>query len=315
MNAPQPGNGVPEPHNWGRWGPADERGTLNLLTPDAVKTAAGCVQDGRVLPLAMPIKGSTSGPAAATVPHLPHRPLPQHFMSVDGGDYAAGSRPVGPGLCLSDDALVLSPHGTTTHLDALCHVWAGDRLYNGHPATRVRSYGATRCGIDNVGAVVARGILLDVARHRGVPHLDGEDRVGPDELARCAAEQGVDPGPGDVVLVRTGWPAVFAAEPQRYYQPQPGLSFPAGRWLAAQDIAVIGADNAAIAGLDEAGRFAEPLEEDLHLLFLWRHGIHMLEMLWLDELAATGRAEFLFILAPLAVSGGTASPVTPLAVL
>ena len=74
-------------------------------------------------------------------------------------------------------------------------------------------------------------------------------------------------------------------------------------------------DNAAIAGPDAAGRFAESLEDDLHLLFLWRHGIYMLEMLCLKELAATGRAEFLFVLAPLAVSGGTASPVTPLAVL
>ena len=104
---------------------------------------------------------------------------------------------------------MLSPHGTTTHLDALCHVWAGERLYNGHSAARVRSYGATRCGIDNVGAVVARGVLLDVAGHMGVPHLDGQDRVGPDVLAACAAEQGVEPGPGDVVLVRTGWPTVF----------------------------------------------------------------------------------------------------------
>jgi kynurenine formamidase len=315
MSVPQPGSGVPEPHNWGRWGPADERGTLNLLTPEVVKAAAGCVRDGRVLPLAMPIKGSTSGSAAASVPHLPHRPLPQHFMSVDGGDYAAGARPVGSGLCLSDDALVLSPHGTTTHLDALCHVWAGGRLYNDHPAARVRSYGATRCGIDNVGAVVARGILLDVAGHMGVSHLDGLDRVEPDVLAACAARQGVDPGPGDVVLIRTGWPTVFPVDPQRYYQPQPGLSFAAGCWLATRDVAVVGADNAAIAGLDAAGRFGEPLEEDLHLLFLWRHGIHMLEMLWLEELATTGRAEFLFILAPLAVCGGTASPVTPLAVL
>jgi kynurenine formamidase len=315
VSAPPPGTSVPEPHNWGRWGPGDQRGTLNLLTPDVVKAAVECVRDGRVLPLAMPIKGSTSGPAAATVPHLPHRPLPQHFMSVDGGDYAAGSRPVGAGLCLSDDAIVLSPHGTTTHLDALCHVWAGEKLYNGHSAARVRSYGATRCGIDNVGAVVARGVLLDVAGHTGVSHLDGQDCISPDLLAACAEERGVDLRAGDVVLIRTGWPVVFSDDPQRYYQPQPGLSFPAGRWLAERDIAVIGADNAAIAGLDEAGRFAEPLEEDLHLLFLWRHGIHMLEMLWLEELAVAGRAEFLFVLAPLAVSGGTASPVTPLAVL
>ena len=96
------------------------------------------------------------GEGAASVVLLSHRPLPQHFMSVDGGDYAAGSRPVGPGLCLSDDALVLSPHGTTTHLDALCHVWAGDRLYNGHPAARVRSYGATRETSTRTSAAASR---------------------------------------------------------------------------------------------------------------------------------------------------------------
>ena len=310
---------VPEPHNWRRWGDDDERGTLNLLTPTVVREAVGSVRQGRVLGLAMPIRGSTSGPAPLSVPHLPGRPLPQHFMSVDGGDYAAGARAVGNGLRLSDDALIVSPHGTTTHLDALCHAWSGERLYNGHDGNRVRSYGALRCGIDNVGGIVTRGVLLDVARDLGVARLDGQLRIGSDMLSRCADAAGVQLRPGDVAVIRTGSPTMYAENRQQYYHPQPGLSYEGGVWLAERDVAVVAMDNTGIAGLDEQGRFAEPPEEDLHLLFLWRHGIHLLEMLWLEELAESlagqQSADFLFMLAPLVIEGGTASPVQPLAVL
>jgi hypothetical protein len=168
---------VHEPNNWGRFGPDDQRGTLNLLTPDVVLAALRAATTGEVLSLSMPIRGATSSPAPTTVPHLRGRPLPQHFMSVDGGDYAAGARPIGEGLYVADDALIVTPHGTTTHMDALCHMWSGDQVYNGHPAARVRSYGATRCGIEHVGGVVARGVLFDVPRRLGLDHLPADFRI------------------------------------------------------------------------------------------------------------------------------------------
>jgi len=298
-------------NNWGRWGDDDERGALNLLTPDVVRAAAGTVRDGRVLSLSMPIRGATSNAAAQHVPHLRGRPLPQHFMSVDGADYAAGARAVGGGLRVADDALVVSPHGTTTHMDALCHMWSGDELYNGHPASRVRSYGAARCGIDKaLPGVVARGVLLDVPALLGVPRLDAGARIGADTLAACA-----EPRPGDVAVVRTGWPTAYAEDPDLYWSGQPGLTGDAGRWLAERDVAMVACDNAAISGLN-AGQLAdEPPEDDLHLTLLWRHGIPIAEMLWLEDLAAAGRRDFLFIAAPLAIEGGTGSPINPLAVL
>ncbi len=299
------------PHNWGRWGPDDERGALNLLTPEVVVAAAATVREGRVISLAMPIRGSTSSAVAGTVPHLRGRPLPQHFMSVDGGDYCAGVRPVGAGLCVADDALIVSPHGTTTHLDALAHLWHGDQLYNGHPANRVRSYGATRCGIDKASGIVARGVLFDVAGLRGVPHLPVDARISPDELAACD----VDVRPGDVAVVRTGWPVVFDRSRDEYWAGQPGLSYAAGRWLAERDVSVVACDNASISGMNAAGGTDENTDEDLHLLFLWRHGIHLAELLWLEELAAAGRTEFLFVAAPLPIEGGTGSALNPLAVL
>ncbi|MEU0570502.1 cyclase family protein [Nonomuraea sp. NPDC005983] len=300
---------VAEPNNWGRFGPDDQRGTLNLLTPEVVLGALASATSGRVLSLAMPIRGATSSPAPTTVPHLRGRPLPQHFMSVDGGDYAAGARPVGAGLRVADDALIVTHHGTTTHMDALCHMWSGDELYNGHPAARVRSYGATRCGIEQVGGVVARGVLFDVPRHLGLDHLPAGHRISPDELA------GPDLRPGDVAVIRTGWPAVWQRSREEYWSGQPGLSADAGRWLAERDVCAVAADNAAIGGLN-AGQLAdEALEDDLHLILLHRHGVHLIEMLWLEELSASGRDEFVFVAAPLLIEGGTGSPINPLAIL
>ncbi|MEU5878327.1 cyclase family protein [Spirillospora sp. NPDC047279] len=300
-----------ESNNWGRWGSDDERGALNLLTPEVVVAAAGSVREGRTVSLSLPIRGATSSPAPTTVPHLRGRPLPQHFMSVDGGDYAAGTRAIGAGLKMADDALVVTPHGTTTHMDALCHMWSGDELYNGHPADRVRSYGAGRCGIDKAGPVVARGVLFDVPKLRGAGHLEAGDRIGPEDLEGC----GVEVRPGDVAVVRTGWPLVWQEGPDAYWAGQPGLSADGGRWLAERDVCMVASDNAAIGGLNARQLADEDLADDLHMIFLWRHGIYLAEMLWLEELAETGRTDFLFLAVPLRIEGGTASPINPIAVL
>jgi kynurenine formamidase len=301
---------VHEPNNWGRFGPDDQRGTLNLLTPAVVLDALRSATTGEVLSLAMPIRGATSSPAPTTVPHLPGRPLPQHFMSVDGADYAAGARPIGEGLRVADDALIVTHHGTTTHMDALCHMWSGDELYNGHPAARVRSYGATRCGIEHVGGVVARGVLFDVPRHLGLDHLPADFRISAELLAELGT-----PRAGDAAVIRTGWPLVWGRSHEEYWSGQPGLSAEAGRWLAAHDVSVVASDNAAIGGLNARGLADEGLADDLHLILLHRHGVHLVEMLWLEELGAAGRTEFVFVAAPLRIEGGTGSPITPLAIL
>jgi kynurenine formamidase len=301
--------------NWGRWGEEDQRGALNLLTGDVVRAATGAVRQGRVLSLCLPIKGSTSSSVAETVPHLKGRPLPQHFMSVDGADYEAGVKLPAGGRGIADDALMLSPHGTTTHMDALCHMWTGKQIYNGHASSRIRSYGATRCGMENVEGVVTRGILFDVPAFRGVDVLDPADRITVADLEAMSARAGVTVGPGDAIVIRTGWPTVFAQSPERYWAGEPGLSSEAAQWLAARDIALVASDNSAISGLNVDGRADEALEDDIHMIFLWRHGIYLIEMLWLEELAAAGQATFLFVVAPLKIVGGTGSPVNPLAVL
>ncbi|MEV0588259.1 cyclase family protein [Nonomuraea sp. NPDC050310] len=348
---------VHEPNNWGRFGPEDQRGTLNLLTGPHVLAALSHAVTGEVLSLGMPIRRGR--------PRLPGRPEPQHYMSIDGADFAAGTRPVGAGLRMADDTLIVSPHGTTTHLDALCHMWSGDELYNGHPAAQVHSYGARRCGIEHVGGVVTRGVFFDVPAYLGLDHLPADFRIsatlltemaehpgagaggaelaggpggteshaaaggageaaGPEGAVSGGVEAGppttrgaaVAVGPGDAVVIRTGWPQVWDRSPDAYSRDgQPGLAADAARWLTERDVAVVACDNAAIGGLNPQGLADEPLEDDLHLILLHRHGIHLAELLWLEDLAATGRTEFVFVLAPLRLVGGTASPINPLAIL
>jgi kynurenine formamidase len=306
---------APKPNNWGRWGDEDQRGALNLLTGDIVRAALGTVRQGNVLSLSLPIQGSTSSTVSSTVPHLKGRPLPQHFMSVDGADYEAGVKLPAGGRGMADDALIVSPHGTTTHMDALCHMWTGKQIYNGHPSSRIRSYGATRCGMETIDGVVTRGVFIDVPAFRGVDVLDPADRVTVADLEAISAQNGVAIGEGDAVVIRTGWPTVFAKSPERYWAGEPGLSAEAALWLAGRDIALVASDNSAICGLNAEGRADESLDDDIHMIFLWRHGIYLIEMLWLEELAAKAQATFLLIVAPLKIVGGTGSPVNPLAVL
>jgi kynurenine formamidase len=301
--------------NWGRWGPQDERGAANLLTEEVVLAAVATPRRGTVISLALPIDGSTSGPQGGRVPHLSGRPLPQHFMSIDGGDYAAGARRIKDEMSVADDAIIVSPHGTTTHIDALAHMWRGSSLYNGHPAERVRSYGATRCGIDKLGPILTRGILLDVASFLGVDCLPADTLIDADLLEAVARDRKVELRVGDVVLVRTGWVGSWDGDATRFSRQQPGLSYSGARWLLERDVVAVGADNVAVGALDEQGAFTGSVDEDVHMAALWSHGVPLIEMLVLDELAEADQADFLFVAAPLPITGGTASPLAPVAVL
>jgi kynurenine formamidase len=279
-----------------------------------VKAGADAVARGQVLSLSLPIKGSTSSNAPCTVPHLRGRPLPQHFMSIDGGDYLAGAKPPA-GLSIADDALIVSPHGTTTHMDALCHMWNGKLLYNGHDSARVRSYGALRCGIEQLPGIATRGVFLDVARYRGRDILDPADRITAADLEAMSAAAGVTIGAGDAVVLRTGWTKQFYQSAETYWGGEPGLATDGALWLAKRDVVAVAADNSAICGLNADGGADEDLDGDIHMIFLWRHGIYLMEMLWLEELAAAAPTTFQFVVAPLKIVGGTGSPINPLAIL
>jgi kynurenine formamidase len=289
--------------NWNRWGADDERGALNHIGPDQVKRAASLVTSGEVLTLAQSLSPRTPVPA--------HRHGIQHFMGRDGGDYAAGARRPG-GFQFAEDTVVLPLH-IGTHIDALCHAWYDDQLFNGFPQSATRSTsGAAHCGIDKMGPIVSRGILLDIVRLHGTPPADGA-AITLDNLQRAAQAAGVKPEKGDIVLIRTGWQERI--KPGVSFNEEPGINLEAGLWLAESEVAIVGADNFAVEQLP----FPEGTVFPVHQRLIRDFGIPLLEGLVLrplaDALAQAGRGEFLFAAAPLPVVGGTGSPIAPIAVL
>lgn len=287
---------------WGLWGDADEVGAANLITPSEVLGATALVKQGRVLSLAQPLSKKTPVPG--------HRGSLQHFMDRDGGDYAAGARAKG-GFQFAEDTVVMPVH-IGTHIDALCHAWYDDHLYNGHASTEIKStHGAKKCGVEKLPPIVTRGVLLDVAKARGGPLADGES-IGQAELAAVATAAAITLQKGDAVMIRTGWleSQISKAPRQVDFNAEPGIDVEAALWLATSGVALVGADNFAI----EAMPFPEGTIFPVHQRLIRDYGISLLEGVVLADLAAVGVTEFLFAAAALPLVGGTGSPITPMAI-
>lgn len=286
---------------WGRWGAEDEAGASNLAGPEQVRRAAGLVRSGQVVPLAQPLH--------ARMPFPGHRAGLQHFMGRDGGDYAAGGKRPG-GFQFAEDTVVMPLH-LGTHVDALCHAWCEDRLYNGFPGDTIRSTtGAARLGVEKIPPLVTRGVLLDFAVDGPLP--DGQ-AIGRAALEEAARRAGFTPEPGDAVLLRTGWWEAQAGRPARLvsFDTEPGLDVEGALWLAEAGVALIGADNFAI----EVLPFAPGTVFPVHQRLIRDFGIPLLEGMVLKPLAEAGATQFLFMAAPLPIAGATGSPLSPVAVL
>src|SRR5919201_4851483 len=154
--------------NWGKWGADDERGTLNYITPEAIVNAARLVKRGAVFSLAIPF--DAKGPQV----NQPRRFNPIHRMMITGPDCTTGAIKFPGGIGFSDD-MVIMPLQCATQWDALSHCFDGGRMYNGRDANEVSSRGARHNGIEKVaggpggpGGCVARGVLIDIARVKGV---------------------------------------------------------------------------------------------------------------------------------------------------
>ena len=295
-------NDIPKTQNaWNRWGAEDERGALNTIGPDEVRRATALVRTGEVLRLAQLLSDKTPVPA--------HRCGLQHFMGRDGGDYAAGAGRPG-GFQFAEDSVVMPMH-IGTHVDALCHAWYDDKLYNGYLGNSIRSTtGAGRLGVEKMPPVVTRGLLLDLVRLKGRVLANGES-IGVADLEAAAAAAGVQPGRGDAILLRTGWLEAQKGVKRVDFNVEPGIDVDAAMWLVDHDVAIVGADNFAV----EVLPFPEGKVFPVHQLLIRDYGMPLLEGLMLDPLVASGRFEFLFIASPLPIVGATGSPLAPVAVL
>lgn len=297
-----------EVSNWGRWGAADERGTLNYLTPARVAEGAKLVQSGEQVSCArdFPV---TPGP---------ENPTPALHHIVMGGDDPCAHGV--PGLECSLDFIGIAYHGlASSHIDALCHVFVEGKMYNGHPATDVRSTGARRnsimCAKDGIAG---RAVLLDIPRLRGKPFVDPAEPVTLAELAAASAEQKSEVREGDILLVSVGRDAYVTKNPPPPGQAPPlaGLGPDCVPWLHAKKIAVLGSD-----AVHDPSPSPGPIEDwpiPVHMCGLVSMGLHLLDNLYFADLekmcARHQRWEFFFSLAPLRIARGTGSPVNPIAI-
>lgn len=293
------------PNNWGRWGESDQRGTANLLTAERARRAAALVRTGETISLGLPVGRGVVQPGT--------RPPVEHLFLRTPGDHLLGDP--GPAGVQSADDLVVLPLQASTQLDGHGHVADGDVLYNGFWAGLVTARsGARRLGIHHQApGIVGRGVLLDVGRVHGTdPH---ETAIDSAMLEATAAAHGVEVGPGDILLVRTGYLSRWFAAPQeRRRRRQSGLTAETIGWLAQRDIAMVAADNAAVEAVPDpaGGRGALPF----HIAALRDLGLLLGELFDLDALAracaADGRYEFLFTAAPLPLINAVGSPLNPL---
>ena len=289
--------------NWGRWGPDDERGALNHIGAAEVARAAALVSEGRTVSLS---RNFPTQPG-------PENPWPaQHHMVIAGDDPCV---PGMDGLEVSTDYIGIAFHGmASSHIDALCHVFAQGRMFNGHPATDVKSTGARRNTIMAAkDGIVGRGVLLDVPRAQGAPFVDADHMVTVAELKAAEQALGVTVGKGDLLMVRLGRD-VRRAEFQD--QLVPGLDPRVVGWLHERQVAVLGGDG--VHDPIPSGRVHRDWAMPIHMLGLAAMGLHLLDNLDLEPLAAScaelGRWEFQLVAAPLRIEGGTGSPLNPIAI-
>jgi len=288
--------------NWGRWGADDERGTLNLITPEHVLAALQVCRTGKVYSLSLPIQQHG-------VPIFDYRGAPRRYTLTSASDKDPYTSMGGaPGLGANEDMLVLASH-SITHMDALSHVYTEDGIYNGFARDEFSSRdGAPHCDIRATGTFAGRGILLDLPGHQGVDWLEPGHVITRAELDACVDAQGTEVRPGDILLVRTGWLDLFEDGTDDFAQP--GLGVDAVSFVDDHEIAAVGADNAAI----ESIPFDDNVFLAVHIELLVKRGVTLMEHLKLAELAADGCHEFFLSVGALPVTGAAGSPINPVAI-
>src|SRR5665213_394506 len=290
--------------NWGRWGAGDQRGTLNLIGPEATLRGVAAARTGRSFSLAVPFDGT--GPQWDNV-HMPERTNPvlrTHTVNVaftgDERDFTT-----------SDDSFDMGSQAVT-HWDAIAHVGYAGKLYNDTPNDVVTAEGgAARLGIQNFGPVATRGVLLDIARGHGVEHFDDAYAITGDDLETAAAKAGISVEVGDALLVRTGQMHFLrAGDKQRYSVPSPGLSTQSIAWLRDHDVAAVATDTMTF----ECYPCEDPkVFMPVHMIQLRDMGLAQGQNWHLDDLAADcaadGRYDFLLVAPPLPLTGAVGAPV------
>lgn len=280
-----------------KWGADDQRGAGNHMKPETVLRATRLIKTGEVFELGRVLSETMPLPAGRRFEVLTKR------TRNDPGRNRRSS----------NEELVVSEIGQVgTQFDTFSHQMIGTSMYNCVTLDSAASRtGFTKLGVEQVGALMTRGVLIDVAALKGVSALAETYEITPKDLQDALAAQKLTLQPGDAVLIHTGWGTLWGKDNARYQRVSPGIGTAAAEWLAKQDPMLVGADNTAV----EITPNPDPdLAGPVHQIMLVVNGIHLLENLRLDELAARRVLEFALIVEPLKIQGGTGSTVAPIAV-
>jgi kynurenine formamidase len=280
-----------------KWGVDDERGSANHMGPASVLRAKELIRTGEVVELAH-VLGSD-------MPFFGTRRFDLHTKRTTMNPQSNRRG--------SNEEIVISEIGQVgTQFDGFAHQTHEDSWYNCIPVSEnATRNGFTRLGIEKVGMLMTRGVLLDIADLKGVAVLPENYEITVSDLEEALSRQNLKLMPGDAVLIHTGWGTLWGKDNARYVKSCPGIGIASALWLARQDPMLLGSDNWPV----EIAPNPDPeLSLPVHQIALVVNGIHLLENLKLDELAARGVYEFAFVMQPLRIRGGTGSTVSPVAI-
>jgi kynurenine formamidase len=280
-----------------KWGKDDQRGTANMMTAQSVAQAAKLIKTGEVFELGALLSPDTR----------------ESFIN-EGRQfniYTKVSPPIPNARQVQEELVVTELGQIGTQIDAFSHQMWGDSFYNCFKLGEIGSRnGFKKLGVEHIGSLFTRGVLIDVAALKGVDMLPTSYMITPADLQQALAKSGQKLMPGDTIVIRTGWSKLMGKDNQRYGRENPGLGIAAAQWLVTQNPLMVAADNCCI-----EVRPSEPGHSlPVHAMMIIQHGIYLLENLELEKLAAAGATEFAFIVQPLKIKGGTGSAVAPIAV-
>ncbi len=280
-----------------KWGAGDERGSANHMKPETVLQATRLIRTGEVIELGHEL--------SSTMPFFGTRRFDVHtkrtFMNVPANRRG------------SNEEVVITEIGQVgTQLDGFVHQTIEDKIYNCAKVDDIQSRGGfTKFGIEKIGALITRGVLIDVAGLKGVDMLGDNYEITVEDLEQALQRQNLKLQRGDAVIIHTGWGKLWGKDNARYVKSCPGVGVKAAEWLVKQDPMLVGSDNWPV---EVAPNPDKEISLPGHQIFLVVNGILLLENMKLDELAAKRVHEFAFMIQPLKVKGGSGSTVAPIAV-
>ena len=299
-HAQQPTWTVPEPSQRcpSKWGAGDEKGAMNLQKPPLVANAAKLIRTGEVIELGHVLNSTM--PMPATRQYNVH--TKRSFMNPQSNQRG------------SNEELVTSEMGQVgTQFDGFAHQTHRDLFYNCFKVDELASRtGFSKLGVDKIGAIFTRGVLIDVAALKGVDMMQGGYEITVADLEAALKRQGTRLQPGDAVIIHTGWGKLWGKDNKTYqFGGHSGIGVAAANWLAKHDPILLGADNGTV---EISPNPDKQISLPVHQIALVVHGIHLLENMKLDELASKKVYEFAFVMQPLKMQGATGSTVAPIAV-